>query len=734
MQNEDASSRGLIYLFESAVSLADSGFLVLPLHWIQNGRCSCSKPDCDSPGKHPMINGWKEKATTGVAQIEEWWKRWPKANIGILTGKISGIIVVDIDAKSDGENSLFQLEVEYEKLPDTVECHTGGGGRHLYFKHPGVQVKNWVGIRPGIDIRGDGGYVVGPPSLHKSGNRYLWEHSSHPVENEIQELPRWLLHIMLEKEKTINRRNRKRRKIFEGERNITLTSIAGKKRAKGMSEDQILPALLKINQNQCQPPLSEEEVRNISHSVAKYPSGQKNRQKSVLVSRFKRTDQGNAELLAALFGDKIRYDHNRRTWFIWDGHLWHPDDTREIERLVINAARERHQQSRKMKDDSGRSLQFKWALDSESNHRIRATLERAKSIQQLSKTTPDFDSHPWLIGCPNGLIDLKSGDLWQGKPSHLITLSTNVEYDQRAASNKWDTFLSQVFDDDLDLIDFVHRFVGYSLVGVTSEQVFAMCYGTGSNGKSVFLEAISRCFGHYAGNTPFSTFEYSRYRASAIPNDLAALAGKRLVSVSEVNEESRWNVGLIKTVTGGDPLTVRFLHKEFFTYYPQFTIWVAVNHKPKVSDTSDSFWRRVRLIPFLKQFKGEDRDTKLSDKLKSEYPGILAWMVRGCLEWQKRGLTPPKVVERATQEYRTEEDKIRTYLAERTLSGAEFKVKARELYQDYQNWCKGIGENYLSATKFGTKLKELGVPKGPAGASRRIHYLTRGLVTNKEGG
>jgi len=207
--------------------------------------------------------------------------------------------------------------------------------------------------------------------------------------------------------------------------------------------------------------------------------------------------------------------------------------------------------------------------------------------------------------------------------------------------------------------------------------------------------------GDYAANTPFSTLEMSS--RNSIPNDLAALYSKRLVTASELNEAVRLNEARMKMLAGQDPVTARFLHGEFFTFVPNAKFWLAVNHKPMVNDDSTGFWRKIRLIPFTQCFEGR-ADRNLKDALRAEYPGILAWMVDGCLEWQRRGLEPPQSVRAATEQYRAESDPVADFLRERCATGAEFTARAGELYIAYQSWAlkQGLKEReQLSATRFG---------------------------------
>jgi putative DNA primase/helicase len=270
-----------------------------------------------------------------------------------------------------------------------------------------------------------------------------------------------------------------------------------------------------------------------------------------------------------------------------------------------------------------------------------------------------------------------------------MTLHVAHPFDPCAPCPRWLQFLQEVFDNDADLADFIPRAVGYSLTGDTSEQSIYFCLGRGANGKSRFFAGVRYVLGPYAYDAPFSTFEASA--RATIPNDLAALGGRRFVTVSETAENMRLNEARIKALSGCDPITARFLNQEFFTFTPTCKLWLAVNHKPRVTDDSLGFWRRVKLIPFTRTFQGADDDKHLDEKLRAEAQGILAWAVRGTLEWQQRGLEPPNAVRAATDEYRTESDPLAEFMSARCVQGEQLRVTASGLYKAYAEWAKATG-------------------------------------------
>jgi len=718
-------------ILEEALRCAEREWPVLPLFGIRDGICACHKKDtCPSPGKHPRVTKWGEAATLSLTVIQDWWARWPDSNLGILTGRDSGLVVLDIDPRNGGIISLEELEDNYGKIPETVECITGGQGRHVYFKHPGGRIKSRSSIEPGVDIKADGGYVVAPPSLHISGRTYQWELSSCPDENDLAVIPDWLQELICDNHTKSDPDDSEPFQILEGERNTRLTSLAGSLRRQGLDEGAIYRFLCDINKKRCHPPLLEDEIRRISRSISRY-----NPTISVKTDLLKIncTDAGNAEVIEALFRDHLRYNSDRGEWLDWSDHTWTYDRNGAADRKALEAARYRYKIAAQVENLKQKDQMARWAITSESDYRIKAALSRAKTLEVFSKRSSDFNQNPWLLGCNNGVVDLETGELRPGRQEDAISLSTGVDYDPEVRAPRWEQFLKEIFNEDWVLIDFVQKLVGYTLVGTVEEQFFVMLHGSGSNGKSVFLSTLQKVLGEYATTTPFSTFEHSKYNGNKIPNDLAALTGKRLVTVSEVRERSHWNEGILKTVTGGDPLKVRFLHREFFTYKPQFTLWVAVNHKPSTSDTSDAFWRRVRLIPFQMRFSEEQRGNHLLKKLAKEASGILAWAVAGTQKWMEKGLDQlPDKVKDATQEYRTEEDVVQLFLDECTVVHPEARACSGELYDTYKSWCLENGERPLSGKRFGKRIKERGFEKGLFGPNRLTHFFGLGIKTREE--
>lgn len=261
-----------------ALEHASRGWHVFPCHVPQNNGCSCRNPECTNIGKHPL---WNEDdlpngvldATTNAALIHRWWERWPGANIGIATGAISGFFALDIDPRHGGEDELAKITADRGPLPSTLQSRTGGGGDHYFFLHPGWSVRNRSGqnaIAPGVEVKGDGGYIIGPGSVHASGREYLWEASSDPTQANLANAPLWLLDHVRHQERRSTAAVTVAELIADGARNSTLTSLGGSMRHRGMEPEEIEVALLAVNQRRCVPPLPDDEVRSIARSLGRY--------------------------------------------------------------------------------------------------------------------------------------------------------------------------------------------------------------------------------------------------------------------------------------------------------------------------------------------------------------------------------------------------------------------------------------------------------------------------------
>jgi len=713
---------------ETALSHARQGWPVHPLHTPDSGgKCSCGQQDCTSPGKHPRTGNGLKDATTDEATIREWWQQWPDANIGIVTGKESGLVVLDIDPRHGGDKALRQLEEKWGSLPETVEAITGEG-RHLFFKHPGRPVKNRTHIAPGLDVRGDGGYVVASGSIHANGKVYRWHPSKGPDQAPLADIPEpWkdLFECPLQKVDLAVASSGKviigeSKIIPEGQRHTTLVSLAGTMRRRGMLEQEIKAGLCEVNRRRCSPPLPEEEIEQIARSIARYEP------ESTTVDIHLTDDIGNANRLVSHHGQDLRYCYPWGKWLVWDGKHWMEDITGEIYRRAKDTVNRIYLEAAIAGNEKDAKEIARHAMRSGHATRLRAMIELAQP--EVPVVPEELDSNPWLLNVQNGTLDLRTGELREHRREDLITKLAPVRYDPAAKCPWWESFLGRIMDGNEALTRFLQRTVGYALTGSIREQVAFMMYGTGANGKTTLLDVILALMGNYAQQSDFTTF--LKRHSDGPRNDLARLVGARFVSATEVESGRRLDEVVVKQVTGGDKIAARFLHQEFFEFVPQFKLFLASNHKPVIYGTDHAIWRRIKLIPFTLTIPEDERDKDLPAKLKQELPGILTWAVRGCLAWQKDGLGIPEEVKTATGEYREEMDVLAEFLDEYCILDPDSEVATKDLYQAYGTWCEGNGEKPLRKNTFGMRLAERGLEKTRIGS--RSSRGWKGLRLNPE--
>lgn len=431
------------------------------------------------------------------------------------------------------------------------------------------------------------------------------------------------------------------------------------------------------------------------------------------------SDLGNAQRLVRLYGDDLRYCHDWQKWLCWDGRRWAIDQNETVVRCAKDTVISMYQEATKEGNGSKYSLAADHALRSAGEHKLRAMVKLARSEPDISISARSLDADPWMLNTLDGPVDLKTGKLRRLSADDFPTKLAPVRYDAEAKCLLWETFLDRILGGDAALISFVQRALGYTLTGSTREQVLFFLYGTGANGKSTFLDVVRTLLGDYAKTATLDTF-IQKQRAGA-SNDIARLAGARLVTAQEVQGGARLDEALVKQLTGGDAVAARFLYAEHFEFKPTCKFFLAANHKPIIQNTDHAIWRRIRLIPFAVTIPAAEQDRDLVAKLKEELPGIFAWAVRGCLEWQEKGLGEPPAVTKATDDYRDESDFLRVFLRERCFDNPSAKTASAALYSTYVEWAKRNEDRSVSQHAFGRALSERGYAKTKT--SGLIHWV-----------
>ncbi|UFN48120.1 phage/plasmid primase, P4 family [Roseomonas sp. OT10] len=389
------------------------------------------------------------------------------------------------------------------------------------------------------------------------------------------------------------------------------------------------------------------------------------------------TEHGVALAFTRQFRDRLRYCHSTGAWFEWAGTHWRQDR----KHAAFSFART-------LVAQANREAEFK-------TQAITGKAAFAAGVEKFAQRDPahaavaeDWDADPMLLATPGGTVDLRTGRMRLARPEDMMTRVAAVAPSREVPPDRWLRFLDETTGRDDALIGFLQRWCGYCLTGLTREQALLFGHGAGGNGKSVFLNTVAKIMGDYAAVAAMDTFTASH--GEKHPTDLAALRGARMVVSSETEEGRTWAEQRIKQMTGGDPVTARFMRQDFFTYTPQFKLTIIGNHKPVLKNLDEAMRRRMNLVPFTR--KPAVKDAELEEKLKAEWPGILAWMLDGCLLWQRDGLMRPPVVIEATAEYFAEQDYFARWLAECCILDATLSTKPAALLGSFHQWCQANGE------------------------------------------
>lgn len=456
---------------------------------------------------------------------------------------------------------------------------------------------------------------------------------------------------------------------------------------------------------------------------------------------FSHGDVGNAERFAKRYGHKFRYVSTLEKWYMFDGAKWSLTLKNEDKQAVIDTIQQiKHEVALaklsldKNSDMYEQELKRIRALHahyvaSHNHSKIVNALSVATTIPDLVCTHDELDADPMLFNAQNGTVDLRTGLLREHVKNDMLTKASDVEIAATSDCPTWKKFLLDIMCGDEAMVDWMQKVIGYAMTGRTDEQVFFLMYGSGANGKSTFLHIINKIFGSYSVNSSFETFMERRDESSGPRGDVARLKGARFVSSTEGPEGKAFNEPFIKSLTGGDLITARFLYGQDFEFKPCLKLFLATNHKPIIKATDNALWRRLRLIPFNAVFSGANRDNTLTEKLERELPAIFRWCVEGCQRWQAEGLGMPVAVERASGEYRDEMDTIGSFLNDvcsiKDTTETKQSTSAKELYASYATWCEENGIRHpIQRKRFKFALES----KGYKVATRNVGDVWLGLV------
>ncbi len=451
-----------------------------------------------------------------------------------------------------------------------------------------------------------------------------------------------------------------------------------------------------------------ESIRANTDEILNSPVLDSDLDKDEFMATAPLTDTGNAECFQNEFGKDYRYNINNNQWLRWNDVIW-TAEANDIDSDILGVIRSRQRVAASAETsqwrDKARVLNYLVRCE---NVRSRKDIKQAAQwLREFATTINQYDADKYLASTLNGTLNLRDGgSFYEAKRSDYISKQLGANYEEDADCPRWKKFLNEIFDGDKELIRFMQKIVGYSLTGDVSEQKMFIFYGFGKNGKTVFINIISALLGNYSASASFKTFDADKQSENT--NDLAMLNGRRFVSMIESAADKKLNEPLVKLTTGGDRISCRFLHKEFFEYVPQFKLFLATNHKPVITQTDFGIWRRIVLIPFNQNFEGREED-RLEETLKSELSGILNWALEGLKMWQIEHLKPlPTAITDATDKYKNESDTVKQWLDFQTIQKSQGAIKSSAAYTNYKIWSEENGYYPLGQRNFKSSLEERG--------------------------
>ena len=405
-------------------------------------------------------------------------------------------------------------------------------------------------------------------------------------------------------------------------------------------------------------------------SVIRFPRKRVVKQEAPEDLRTPENSDGDLALrFAKRHSKELRFVEEWGKWYFWKGDRW------RVSNSAVAFSRAR---------SICREVAFKTNTKALASASTVAAVERlAKVDARLASSSEDWDADPWLLNTPGGVVDLKTGEVLPHDPRDFMTKITAVGPNARPTP-LWDKFLDRVTDGDKDLQGFLQRAFGYCLTGSTREHALFFLHGPGGNGKNAAVGTVSGIMGSYAKASPMSTFTEAPFERH--PTELADLYGARMVTASETERGKRWAEARIKMLTGGDPVSARFMRQDFFQFVPQFKLVILGNFRPALTSVDEAIRRRFHLIPFNVIIPAKERDTRLPEKLRDEWPGILDWMIEGCLDRQENGLQPPRIVQEATNEYLKAEDRYASWIEEFAMIMPDAWESRKDLFYSWRTW------------------------------------------------
>lgn len=687
------ASSPVVAVLETALGYAARGWRVVANYTPKaDGTCDCHLgASCDSAGKHPRTMHGALDGSTDPAITRRRFTIWP-ANVGVATGQ--GLVVLDVDPRNGGEESLERLIAQYGALPRTPTVLTGGGGVHFYFD-PGEQLVSSADLKtrgyPGVEVKSAGLQVVAPPSLHPSGRRYEWEAGLSPDDMPLASMPQWLADLAGRKPTlpvgsgaaSANGMKLGRaalRFVAEGapigSQRLAAVAAARNHLSAGRSVDETVEAIWQGLQRSTwdgdRGAWTEEHARRLVASVATSPPPplkpldrptHKPEPNGTVHSAppppapppvepprtetraeppsHRHSELWSAEEFVKLYGDRVRYC-GEAGWYVLVDGVWREDRVGQVNRLYKRMPRQWLRDAAKAETDEESKALASWAIKCHTAAKMDSTLRLVQTEARVAITITDFDRDPVLLNVVNGTVNLRTGRLQPHGAEDLLSKQCPVAFDPAAGCPLWERFLSDVFSADEKLVGYVQRLLGFSMTGLQLYHLLVFLWGAGRNGKTTLLEAVSKVLGDYSRSISSELLLMSRENGDY---NVAQLRGVRLAITSETGQHRRVDEARVKLLTGGDTLPARHPYGRPFTFTPTHHVWAMSNHKPTIEGQDRGIWSRVKLIEFPNRFELPPEDVDLRSwqpgpHIRLADPALPAKLEReqpGILNWLIRG-------------------------------------------------------------------------------------------------
>ena len=634
----------------------------------------CRRTDA---GTFPASRKWRRDLS-----LEEAISLVPgQTHISIFIGEDAGCDGLDIDRKN-GKDGFKSLQDAGIILPDGPSCITPHGGEHrIAGRNIELEgVKNGD-VLPGVEIKCKGQIVW-------YGRFPIVEKKNLPV------LPSVLVSLIV-KAKQKRETELPPDKLKDGMRHVALIRLAGILRGQGMSEQEMREQLTRENEARCEPLLTAADINGFVVSAMGWPAGQETHC----------TEGAAGQIFAGLHNASTRFDWGVSAWYIWDKRRWAIDGSGKIYGLMPLVVDEYRALSNDVTRTQEKRLAFsKYILRLEKKQEILNVLWFASIDPRLAISGNSWDSNPLLLNCLNGTLDLDTMKLSPHDSGQNLSRMCQAEYNPKAVCVKWVKFLSEILPEK-ELRQFMQRVIGYCLSGLTDEQVFFFLWGSGSNGKSVFISLIEELLGDYATRLRTETLMKHGER-----HDLIRLRAARFAVASELDVNETLAEGQVKDMCGQDTLIVRIPYGKYSSEFKTpAKVFLVGNHKPRVLGTDHAMWRRIMLVPFSQVISPAKRrpETELLKGFRGELSGILNWALTGWRDCQAGGLQPPAAVKAAVEEYRREEDRLSDFLEMYEHSTSE-SISFKGLFMDYANWATAEIARTMSRRAFSAAIQERG--------------------------